>query len=172
MLRADGMQVLEARGIESEAELAFAGLHQLLRPVLGRLDALPQLQVRALRAAFGLQQGSGDRFLVSVAVLSLLAEAAEQLPVLCVLDDANWLDEESASALVFAARRLEAERVALLFAARDGDLRRLDAAGLPEVRAGGLDRAAVGSLLADRAGVPIADEVRDLLVEHTGGNPL
>ena len=170
---ADGMLVLEARGIESEAELAFATLHQLLRPVLGRIDALPRLQARALRAALGLEQGSiDDRFLVSVAVLTLLAEAGGQLPVLCVLDDAQWLDEASANALVFVGRRLEAEGVVLLFAARDGDRRRFDGAGLPELRAGGLDRAAVASLLTDRAGVPVADEVCDLLVEHTGGNPL
>ena len=91
---ADGMLVLEARGIESEAELAFATLHQLLRPVLGRIDALPRLQARALRAALGLEQGSiDDRFLVSVAVLTLLAEAGGPLPVSCVLDDAQWLDE-------------------------------------------------------------------------------
>ena len=171
--RADGMLVLEARGVESEAELAFATLHQLLRPVLGQVDALPHPQAKALRAAFGLEQAAGDdRFLVSVAVLSLLAEAAERVPVLCVLDDAHWLDEASANALAFAARRLEAERVAMLVAARDGGLRRFDAAGLPELKVGGLDRVAVGSLLAARAGLAIAEEVRDQLVAQTGGNPL
>jgi hypothetical protein len=167
------MQVLKACGIESEAELAFAALHQLLRPDLHRVDGLPPPQEQALRAAFGLEQGVGeDRFLVSVAVLSLLAEAAEKGPVLCVVDDAHWLDEASANALVFVARRLEAERVALLFAARDGDIRRFNASGLPELAIGGLDRAAVGDLLAERAGVTVDQEVRDQLVEQTGGNPL
>jgi DNA-binding CsgD family transcriptional regulator len=171
--RADGMQVLQARGVESEAELAFATLHQLLRPVLGQVDALPHPQAKALRAAFGLEQAAGDdRFLVSVAVLSLLAEAAERVPVLCVLDDAHWLDEASANALAFAARRLEAERVAMLVAAREGGLRRFGAAGLPELKVAGLDRVAVGSLLVARAGVTVADDVRDQLVEQTGGNPL
>ena len=91
--QAAGLQVLEARGIESEAELAFAGLHQLLRPVLDQVDSLPAPQARALRGAFGLEEGNGDaRFLVSVAVLSLLAEVAERRPVLCVVDDAHWLE--------------------------------------------------------------------------------
>jgi predicted ATPase len=167
------MQVLRACGIESEAELAFAALHQLLRPDLHRVDGLPPPQEQALRAAFGLEQGVGeDRFLVSVAVLSLLAEAAEKGPVLCVVDDAHWLDEASANALVFVARRLEAERVALLFAARDGDIRRFNASGLPELEIGGLDRAAVGDLLAERAGVTVDQEVRHQLVEQTGGNAL
>jgi DNA-binding CsgD family transcriptional regulator len=171
--RAAGMQVLRARGIESEAELAFAALHQLLRPALHRVDSLPQPQEQALRAAFGLEQGAGDdRFLVSVAVLSLLAEAAEKAPVLCIVDDAHWLDNGSANALVFVARRLEAERVALLFAARDGEVRRFDASGLPELEIGGLDPAAVGALLADRAGVTVDQQVRDQLAEQTGGNPL
>jgi DNA-binding CsgD family transcriptional regulator len=171
--QASDMQVLEARGVESEAELAFAGLHQLLRPVLGRVDGLPAPQAMALRAAFGLERGRGDdRFLVSVAVLSVLAEAAERRPVLCVVDDAHWLDEASANALVFVARRLEAEGVVLLFAARDGDSRRFGAVGLPELEVGGLDRVAVAALLAAHASVSVTPEVRDRLVEETGGNPL
>ena len=172
--QASDMQVLEARGIESESELAFAGLHQLLRPILGRqVEGLPGPQATALRVAFGLEHGRGeDRFLVSVAVLSLLAEAAERRPVLCVVDDAHWLDEASANALVFVARRLEAEAVVLLFAARDGDRRRFGAVGLPELEIGGLDRVAVAALLAERATVLVDPEVRDRLVEWTGGNPL
>jgi len=167
------LQVLEARGIESEAELAFAGLHQLLRPILGQVDGLPGPQATALRAAFGLEQGRvEDRFLVSVAVLSLLAEAAERRPVLCVVDDAHWLDEASANALFFVARRLEAEGVVVLFAARDGDPRRFGAVGLPELEIGGLDGVAVAALLAERAAVPVDPEVRDRLLERTGGNPL
>src|SRR5512132_108736 len=170
---ASDLQVLEARGIESEAELAFAGLHQLLRPILGQVDGLPGPQATALRAAFGLEQGRvDDRFLVSVAVLSLLAEAAERRPVLCVVDDAHWLDEASANALFFVARRLEAEGVVVLFAARDGDPRRFGAVGLPELEIGGLDGVAVAALLAERAAVPVAPQVRDRLLERTGGNPL
>ena len=145
--QASDMQVLETRGVESEAELAFAGLHQLLWPVLGQVDGLPPPQATALRAAFGLEHARGEeRFLVAVAVLGVLAEAAERRPVLCVLDDAHWLDEASAGALVFVARRLEAEGVVLLFAARDEDPRRLDASGLPQLEVGGLDRAAVAAL--------------------------
>ena len=171
--QASDLQVLEARGIESEAELAFAGLHQLLRPILGQVDGLPGPQATALRAAFGLEQGRvEDRFLVSVAVLSLLAEAAERRPVLCVVDDAHWLDEASANALVFVARRLEAEGVVVLFAARDGDPRRFGAVGLPELEIGGLDGVAVAALLAERAAVPVDPQVRDRLLERTGGNPL
>jgi DNA-binding CsgD family transcriptional regulator len=172
--QASDMQVLEARGIESEAELPFAGLHQLLRPILGRqVEGLPGPQATALRVAFGLEHGRGeDRFLVSVAVLSLLAEAAERRPVLCVVDDAHWLDEASANALVFVARRLEAEAVVLLFAARDGDRRRFGAVGLPELEIRGLDRVAVAALLAERAAVLVDPEVRDRLVEWTDGNPL
>jgi DNA-binding CsgD family transcriptional regulator len=171
--QASDLQVLEARGIESEAELAFAGLHQLLRPILGQVDGLPGPQATALGAAFGLEQGRvEDRFLVALAVLSLLAEAAERRPVLCVVDDAHWLDEASANALVFVARRLEAEGVVVLFAARDGDPRRFGAVGLPELEIGGLDGVAVAALLAERAAVPVAPQVRDRLLERTGGNPL
>ena len=171
--QASDLQVLEARGIESEAELAFAGLHQLLRPILGQVDGLPGPQATALRAAFGLEQGRvEDRFLVSVAVLSLLAEAAERRSVLCVVDDAHWLDEASANALVFVARRLEAEGVVMLFAARDGDPRRFGAVGLPELEIGGLDGVAVTALLAEHAAVPVDPQVRDRLLERTGGNPL
>jgi DNA-binding CsgD family transcriptional regulator len=171
--QASDLQVLEARGIESEAELAFAGLHQLLRPILGQVDGLPGPQATALRAAFGLEQEKvEDRFLVALAVLSLLAEAAERRPVLCVVDDAHWLDEASANALVFVARRLEAEGVVVLFAARDGDPRRFGAVGLPELEIGGLDGVAVAALLAERAAVPVAPQVRDRLLERTGGNPL
>jgi DNA-binding CsgD family transcriptional regulator len=172
--RAAGMRVLQARGIESESELAFAALHQLLRPVMGWIGRLPPPQAAALRVAFGLQEGVGaDRFLVSVAVLSLLAEAAEDRPVLAVVDDAHWLDGASANALAFAARRLEAEPVALLLAAREEESGRLEGfGGLSELKLGGLDPAAAGALLAERTGPTVAPAVRDRLVEQTGGNPL
>src|SRR5215213_3198111 len=112
------------------------------------------------------------RGIESEAELSLLAEAAERRPVLCVVDDAHWLDEASANALIFVARRLEAEGVVMLFAARDGDPRRFGAVGLPELEIGGLDGVAVTALLAEHAAVPVDPQVRDRLLERTGGNPL
>ena len=171
--RASGMQVLRTCGVESEAEFAFAALQQLLRPVWALVERLPTPQRRALRVAFGQEEGAGgERFLVSLAALSLLAEAADQAPVLCVVDDAQWLDDASAQAFVFVARRLQAERIALVVAARDGDERRFDAPGLPELEVVGLAAAAAASLLAERGGAAVAPEVCDRLVERTGGNPL
>ncbi len=121
--RAADMRVLLARGVESEAQLPFAALHQLVRPVLGYLEQVPEPQARALRGALGLEAGGGsDRFLVSLAVLSLLAEVAEDQPVLCLIDDAHWLDEASAGALVFVARRIEAEGIVMLLGARERDV--------------------------------------------------
>ena len=106
---ADGMLILHAIGIESESELAFAGLHQILRPVLDGIDSLPEPQAAALRSAFALSsEVIDDRFRVSLAVLGLLADAAEERPVVCLVDDAQWLDGASANALLFVARRLEA----------------------------------------------------------------
>jgi DNA-binding CsgD family transcriptional regulator len=171
--RASGMRVLRAGGIEAETELAFAALHQLVRPVLDRVGRLPDPQAAALAGALGLSRASvEDRFLIGVAVLGLLAEAAEEMPLVCVVDDAQWLDRPSADALTFAARRLEAESVVLLFAARDGELRRFDAAGLAELRLGMLGVEAAGALLAERVASTLSPEVRDLLVESAGGNPL
>jgi predicted ATPase len=118
---ARGMLVLRADGVEAESDLAFAGLHGLLRPVLAHLGELPQPQSAALAGALGLAPSTGsDRLLISAAVLGLLAAAAEDRPVLCVVDDAQWVDRPSADALVFAARRLQAERLAMLFGAREG----------------------------------------------------
>ena len=149
--RADGMRVLRGRGIESEAQLPYAGLHQLLRPILGAAGDLPAPQARALRGALGLEDGAGDEwFLVSLAVLTLLADVAEREPVLCLIDDAHWLDAGSAEALKFAARRLEAERVAIVFAARDDDARSFDAAEFDELRLTGLDADAAEALLDAR----------------------
>jgi DNA-binding CsgD family transcriptional regulator len=170
--RAEGMTVLRASGVESEAELPFAALHQLLRPVLELAGRLPEPQAAALAGALGLgAPGDRDRFLVSVAVLSLLAEAAEIRPVLCLVDEAQWLDRASAEALTFAARRVEAEAVVCLFAARDGDPRQFPGAGLPELRLGGLDPEPAAALL-ERAGADLPAAVVDRLVERTGGNPL
>jgi DNA-binding CsgD family transcriptional regulator len=167
--KAAGARVLRVTGVESEAELPFAGLHALLRPVLDEVGALPERQAVALRGAFGLAEAAvADRFLVGLGVLSLVAELAEGRPVLVLVDDAQWLDRASADALVFAARRLHAERAAVLAAARDeppgGGL-----AGLPELRVGGLDRASAERLLA---GEGLALAVRDQLRADAAGNPL
>jgi DNA-binding CsgD family transcriptional regulator len=170
---ATGFTVLYACGIESEARLPYAGLHQLLRPVLTHLDRLPGPQSGALRTALGLERGSReDWFLVSMAVLSLLTEAAEQEPVLCVVDDAQWLDDASIESLVFVARRLRVEPIALLFAARDGEARAFDAPGLPELWLDGLDKAAAAALLDVRVGPSLSSAARHRLIESTGGNPL
>jgi hypothetical protein len=119
MSQAPGFRVARATGVESEMELAFAGLHQLCAPLLGRLGSLPEPQRRGLSIAFGLDTGdSPDRFLVALAALSLLADAAEEQSVLCVVDDAQWLDQASAQALGFVGRRLLAEPIALVFAVR------------------------------------------------------
>jgi DNA-binding CsgD family transcriptional regulator len=169
---ADGSTVLRTSGIESESPLAFAALQRLLRPVLRLAERLPAPQARSLRRAFGKEEGAVDRFLVFLAALSLLAEAAEEAPVLALVDDAHWLDDASAAALLFVARRLEAERIALLFAARDGDVRRFDAGEVPNLAVGELDASAAGVLLTALAGVPVPGDVLDRLVASTGGNPL
>jgi DNA-binding CsgD family transcriptional regulator len=171
--QATGMRVLRAVGIEAESELAFAALHQLVRPILDLLTRIPEPQASALAGALGLSRVSvQDRFLIGVGILTLLAEAAEDVPLVCVVDDAQWLDRPSADALTFAARRLEAEAVVLLFAARDGELRRFEAPGLAELRLTRLDADAAGALLAEHAPAALSAEVQDRLVENAGGNPL
>jgi predicted ATPase len=171
--RATDMLVLSGNGVESEAQLPFAALHQIVRPVLSRLENLPEPQATALRGALGLSaSGSDNRFLVAVAVLSLLAEAAERQPLLCLVDDAHWLDDASADALVFVARRLEAEGIVMLFAAREGEARGFDAHGLPELHLRGLDADAAAVLLDRQLGVPLSAETRERLIEGSGGNPL
>jgi DNA-binding CsgD family transcriptional regulator/tetratricopeptide (TPR) repeat protein len=161
------MRVLRTAGVETEVDLAFAGLHQLVRPVLDLADRLPAPQAQALLGAFGLiDHGSEDRFLVAAAALSLLSEAAEDGPVLCVVEDAHWLDRPSVEALTFAARRLDAEGVVIVVATRDETW-----AGLPELRVGGLRPADATALLREHV-ENLAPQVRDHLVEETGGNPL
>src|SRR3954464_10961830 len=130
---ADGCRIAQAAGVESEMELAFAGLHALCAPMLGRLENLPHPQRDAVDTAFGLSAGPPpDRFLVGLAVLSLLADAAEEQPLVCIIDDAQWLDRVSAQTLSFVARRLLAERVGLVFALRDSnDQHTLE--GLPDL---------------------------------------
>src|SRR5262249_10353775 len=155
-----GFMVLRGVGIESEAELAFAGLHQVLGPVLGRLDRLPAPQASALRSAFALsEEPAGERFRVSLGVLGLLSAVAAERPLLCVVDDAQWLDQASADSLVFAARRLDADRLVLLFAARSGAARTFAASGLPELRLGALGTEDARALIARRHGQDVGFEV-------------
>jgi DNA-binding CsgD family transcriptional regulator len=169
--QAAGFRLLRGAGVESEMELAFAGLHQLLQPALGRLDELPGPQASALSGAFGLAANLPNRFLTKLGVFSLLAQLAGEQPLLCLLTDAQWLDRPSADALVFVGRRLDTEPIVLLLAAEDSNGHRLHAAGLPSLRLGGLDREAAGQLLEARAG-KIARGVRDRLIDQTGGHPL
>jgi len=166
------MTVLRTQGVESESPLAFAALQRLLRPLRKGVGELPAPQRAALQATFGEVEGEGDRFLAFLGTLSLLADTAEERPVLAIADDAHWLDEASAAALLFVARRLRAERVALLFAARDGDASGFDAGELPCLTLGGLTGEAAGQLLRSHAPGDVDAAVRDQLVAATGGNPL
>ncbi|WP_182905217.1 helix-turn-helix transcriptional regulator [Microbispora sp. H13382] len=160
------MRVLRGVGVETEAEIPFASLHLLLWHGLDRLDALPAPQAAALRGAFGLAPVT-NRLLAGLAVLSLLAELAEGGPLLCLVDDAQWLDQESAQALRFAAHRLHAEGIVMIFAARDG----FDPSGLPEHRLPGIDAGSAAALL-DHAAPGLAPGTRDRLIEESCGNPL
>ena len=164
------LRVARAVGVESEMELAFAALHQLCGPMLDRLDRLPEPQRAALGTAFGLEAGpSPDRFLVGLAVLSLLSEVAAERPFLCVVDDAQWLDRASAQALAFAARRLHAESVLMVFAAREPAP---DFHGLPDLVVGGLREADARMLLASVVRSPLDRRVMERIVAETRGNPL
>ena len=170
--RAAGMTTLSVTGVEVESDLDFAGLHGLVRPVEHDLARLPELQRGAVAAALGIAPAGGaDRFLVAAGVLSLLSAVADRGPLLCVIDDAQWLDVPSADALVFTARRVAAEGIAILFAAREGELRRFDAAGLAELTLEGLDRDLAITLLQQSA--PDAPgHVRERLLAEAAGNPL
>src|SRR5215472_14800817 len=168
--RARGCQVARAVGVQSEMELAFAGVHQLCARMLGRAERLPVPQRDALRTAFGLAAGPPpDRFFVGLAVLSLLSEAAGERPLICVIDDEQWLDRASAQALGFAARRLAADPVGLVFAAREPGAE-LD--GLPELVVEGLGDDDARALLAAALAGPLDARVADLIVAETRGNPL
>lgn len=168
-------RVLRTAGVESESPLPYAALFRLLRPVTD-FDRLPAPQARALRVAFGLEDGpTVEPFLVGVATLSVLTDAAEpDQPLLCVVDDAHWLDSASADALLFAARQLAADPVAMVFAARTGDTagRAFAAPGLPVLEVRGLDDTAARQLLDERGGDPLPGGVAERLVRDTGGNPL
>ncbi len=167
---ATDMQVVRAAGIESEMELAFAGLHLLCSPMLNRLKTLPDPQRDALEVAFGLREGTApDRFMVALAVLTLLSEVAEARPLLCVVDDAQWLDKASAQVLTFAGRRLLAEPVGLVFAAREpgGQF-----SGMTDLELGGLPDHDAQVLLRSVVGLGLDERVRDQIMAETNGNPL
>ena len=170
--RASGCRIARASGVQSEMEIAFAGLHQLCAPLLERLDTLPGPQRDALRTTFGLSAGEApDRFLVGLAVLGLLSSAAEERPLVCVVDDAQWLDQASEQALMFVARRLLAEPVALIFARRDPGFEH-EPMGLPVLAVGGLRPVDARALLASAVSGPLDTRVRDRIVAETRGNPL
>src|SRR6201995_3515549 len=161
---------MRAVAAESEMELAFAALQQLCAPMLDRLDSVPAPQRDALGVAFGLRAGNApDRFLVGLAVLSLMAEVAQEQPLLCLVDDAQWLDRASGEALAFVARRLLAESVALVLVTREpgGELE-----GLPKLALEGLPDRDARALLGSALRVPLDERVRERLVAETRGNPL
>jgi DNA-binding CsgD family transcriptional regulator len=168
--QASGCRVARVAGVEAEMELAFAAVHQLCAPMLHHLERLPAPQRSALRTAFGLGPGSTpDRFLVALAVLSLLSEAAEEHPLLCQVDDQQWLDQASAQVLGFVARRLAAESIGLVFAARAPSD---ELAGLPELVVEGLQEADACALLDAVVTGPLDARIRDRIVAETHGNPL
>jgi DNA-binding CsgD family transcriptional regulator len=169
--RARGCRLLRATGVQSEMELAFAGLHQLCSPMLDHLDRIPAPQRDALCVAFGLAAGSAapDRFLVGLAVLSLLSEVAGGQPLICLIDDEQWLDQASEQTLGFVARRLAADPVALVFSAR---VPSTELAGQPELVIKGLQTDDARALLDSALAAPLDARVRDLIVAETRGNPL
>jgi DNA-binding CsgD family transcriptional regulator len=170
--RASGLRVERVTGVEAEMELPYAGIHQLCAPMLSRIDALPRPQQDGLRVALGLASGHvPERFLVGLAVLGLLSAEAEERPLLCVVDDAQWLDAASGLILGFVARRLGAESVAIVVAVREPSARR-DFGGLPELRLRGLTDEDARTLLGRAVPGPLDDRVRDRIVAETRGNPL
>ncbi len=167
---ASDLSVVRATGIESEMELPFAALHQLCAPILERLKHLPGPQRDALATTFCLSEGTiPDRFVVGLGVLSLLSDAAEQRPLLCVVDDVRWLDQASAQALAFVARRLGADSVVMLFSTREpGEELR----GLPELLVEGLPTPDARQLLASSIPWPMDEQIREQIIVETRGNPL
>jgi DNA-binding CsgD family transcriptional regulator len=170
--QAAGFRVARIAGVESEMELPYAALHQLCAPTLARLDALPEPQQRALSVAFGLSSGdTPDRFLVALAALSLLAEVGSDRPLLCLVDDAQWLDDASGEVLGFVARRLKAESLAIVFAVRQpSEARQL--VGLPELPVRGLAKEDARVVLATVVPGLLDERIRDRIVAETHGNPL
>ena len=171
--QAEGFRLLRADGVESESEIAFAGLQELFAHVLGRLDGLPERQRAVLAGALALGPPvAGDPLAVRAATLSMLAAAAEDTPLLAVIDDAHWIDPPSAEALAFACRRLHSEGVVALFAMREAEPSAFDPAGLPVLEIQGLTEQSARALLADNSGAGIAAAVVDRLLEVAAGNPL
>lgn len=169
---AAGMAVLRAAGVQSEAQLPFAGLHQLLQPLLGDLDALPGPHRAALEAAFGMTDGAAPNpFLIALATLELLGEEAERSPLLVIAEDAHWLDHPTIDALAFVARRVNIEPIVLFFAVRDDVTNPLETAALPELRLEPLDRPLAGELL-DAHAPGLAPAVRERVLDEAAGNPL
>ena len=169
---AGSMRLLAAHGVEFEADVPFAGLHELLRPALSQIDRLPAIHGAALRSSLGLgDRIEADRLIIGAAVLGLISSYAEQDPVLVLVDDAHWLDAASAEALAFAARRLVADPVAILVAVREGHESPFLAAGWPEIELGGLDHEAATHLLEQQQAQVTSDSL-DRLLRATGGNPL
>jgi len=170
--QASGFRVAQIAGVEAEMELPFASAHQLCGPMLARLDALPPPQRDALSVAFGLASGEApERFLVALAVLSLLSAVAEERPLLCLIDDAQFVDAASVQVLAFVARRLVAESVALLFAVREpAEMQAFQ--DLPHTRVGGLNTRDARTLLAAVVPGRLDARVRDRIVAETRGNPL
>ncbi|HUA49185.1 MAG TPA: ATP-binding protein, partial [Solirubrobacteraceae bacterium] len=167
---ASGMTVARAVGVESEMELAYASLHQICGPLLDRLPGLPTPQRDALEVVFGLRAGAGpDRFLVGLGVLGLLSDVGEERAFLCVVDDAQWLDQASALTLAFVARRLRADPVGIVFAAREPGP---ELQHLPELEVRGVRDGEARALLSSAVGFTLDEGVRDRIIAETRGNPL
>ncbi len=170
--RAD-LSVMRLDGVEAELGLGFAALHRLLMPLLPRRHRLPARQAAALSTAFGLDDDVGaDQFLVGLATLTLLTDAAADRALVCIVDDAQWLDEESLAVLAFVGRRLHADGVGLAMGVRDPDPRKVDLPGLAEIRLNGLEKPDAAALLASVVAERIDSAVASRLITHTGGNPL
>jgi DNA-binding CsgD family transcriptional regulator len=170
--QASDFRIAQIAGVEAEMELPYAGVHQLSGPMLDQLGTIPQPQRTALSVALGLEPGDPpDRFLVALAVLSLLSAVAEERPLICLVDDAQWLDDASGQVLGFVARRLLAESVAMVFAVRDPSSRR-EFEGLSELPLEGLDEENARTLLTDAIAGRLDNGIRDRIVAETGGNPL
>ncbi len=171
--QADDMQVTRVTGVESEMDLGYAGLHQVVVPFLGELERLPGPQRSGLSAAFGMASGSApDRFLVGLAALTLVSESAVKRPVLCVVDDAQWLDRVSLEVLGFVARRLQADPVGMIFAVRDGEPQAGPLGGLAQLTVGPLPDDAAMELLAVAARCPVVERVSSQIVAQAAGNAL
>jgi DNA-binding CsgD family transcriptional regulator len=171
LARDRGMRVLTAAGVQSETNLPFTGLYELLRPILKRAEALPGLHYDALRGAFGLAEGaSADLFLIALGALELLAELASEHPLLVAVDDAQWLDQSTANVLAFIARRVQSEAIVFLLASREGTWTPLDAL-IPELRIAGLDESAAKAVL-DLHYPNLRPSYRQRILAEAAGNPL